>query len=221
MWQALGHVLPIALASALSSIPIMAAILILLSPNKHRSSVPYLIGWALGIAAVVVAFVVLVAAVGEPPRRGPQVGIAIAQIVIGLALVGFAIVLWRRSAGKPAMDEPKWLSAVGSFGPWSSFGLGLALNLRPKSLLLTAAAALPLAGAGLTTGEIAVLVAIYTALSASTVAIPVIATFTSPKKTEEWLVATRAWLARNSLTVTVLTLIIIGVVIIGSGLTRL
>lgn len=220
MWEALGHLLPIAFASALSSMPIMVTILILLSPNKRRSSVPYLIGWTLGIALVVVAFTLLASALPEPAQRDPQLGIAIAQITIGLALVAFAIILWRRSRGKPANDEPKWLAAVGSFGPWPSFGLGIVLNLRPKSILLSAAAALSLGGR-LTVGEISVLIAIYTALSASTVAIPVIATLTSPGRTEAWLVTTRAWLARNNRTVSILILIMIGVVIVGNGLTRL
>ena len=68
MWAALGHILPIAVAVALSSIPIMAAILILLSPNKRRSSLMFLIGFVLGLAVTVVAFTLL-AQLATPPRR--------------------------------------------------------------------------------------------------------------------------------------------------------
>ena len=50
MLQAIGHILPIALAVAISSVPIMATILILLSPKRAQSAIPFLIGWVLGIA---------------------------------------------------------------------------------------------------------------------------------------------------------------------------
>ncbi|WP_104109649.1 MULTISPECIES: GAP family protein [unclassified Arthrobacter] len=221
MLQALGHILPIAVASAVSSVPIMATIVILLSQNKRRSSVPYLIGWVLGIGIVVIGFTLLASVIPEPSPAGQQIVIGIAQIVIGLVLEAFAIIVWRRTRGKPAVDEPKWLATVGSLGPWSSFGLGFVLNLRPKSILLSAAVALSLRGSALTVGETAVVIAIYTALSATTVAIPVVGTLMSPEKTEAWLVSTRGWIARNNRTVTILILLMIGVVTVGNGLTRL
>ena len=40
MLQATWHILPIAIAVAVSSVPIMATILILLSPNRARSALP-------------------------------------------------------------------------------------------------------------------------------------------------------------------------------------
>ncbi|WP_104092465.1 GAP family protein [Arthrobacter sp. GMC3] len=221
MLQALGHLLPIAVASAVSSVPIMATILILLSTNKRRSSLPYLIGWVLGIASVVISFTLLASVISEPSSGGKQTGNGIAQIAIGLALVTFAIIVWRRSRGKPEGEEPKWLATVGSLGPWSSFGLGVVLNLRPKAILLSAAAALSLNGSALTVGEATIVIAIYTAMSATTVGVPVIATLMRPEKTEAWLVSTRAWIARNNRTVTILILLMIGVVIVGNGLTRL
>lgn len=221
MWQALGHLLPISVASALSSVPIMATILILLSKNNRSSSVPYLIGWVLGIAGIVTGFALLASFMPESAQGGQQKFNALAQIVIGLALVVLATIVWRRSRGKPVGDEPKWLASVGLLGPWSSFGFGVVLNLRPKSILLSAAAALSVAGGGLTVGQAGVVIAIYTALSASTVAIPVIGAIVSPVKAEAWLHGARAWLARNNRTVTILILLMIGVVIVGNGLTRL
>ena len=54
MLSALGELLPIAVAVAVSSVPITATILILLSPKRNRSAIPFLIGWVVGLAAVVV-----------------------------------------------------------------------------------------------------------------------------------------------------------------------
>ncbi|MHA7306509.1 sulfite exporter TauE/SafE family protein [Arthrobacter sp. TMN-49] len=91
MWQALGHLLPISVASAVSSVPIMATVLILLSKNSRRSSVPYLVGWVLGIASIVSGFTMLATFIPESAQGGQLTATAFAQIVIGLALVALAI----------------------------------------------------------------------------------------------------------------------------------
>lgn len=218
MWAALGHILPIAVAVALSSIPIMAAILILLSPNKRRSSLMFLIGFVLGLAVTVVAFTVL--AQLTPPRRSQQT-IGISLIIIGSALVVFAIIVWRRGAGRPSTGIPKWLSAAESMGPWSAFGLAFILNLRPKAILLSAATGLSIRGDDLSVTEAAIVIGVYTIVSASTVAALIVASLVRPEKTDTQLVRMRTWITENNRIVTILILIMIGVVIIGNGLTRL
>lgn len=221
MWAALGHILPLAVAVALSSVPIMATILILLSPNKGRSSLTFLIGWVLGLTVTVVVFILLAYVIPSSKSRGPEYAIGIIMIVIGLALIAFAIVLWRRGSGSPSSGIPKWLSAVGSLGPWSAFGLALVLNVRPKAILLSAAAGLSVRGDELTGAEAAIVVCVYVVISASTVVVPIIASLVQPDKTERRLVRTREWIAANNRTVSVLILILIGVVIVANGLTRL
>ena len=54
MLSALGELLPIAVAVAVSSVSIMATILILLSPKRNHSAIPFLIGWVVGMAGVVI-----------------------------------------------------------------------------------------------------------------------------------------------------------------------
>jgi Sap, sulfolipid-1-addressing protein len=222
MLEALGHILPISVAVALSTVPIMATIVILLSPNRNRSSVPFMIGWVLGLAIVVTIFTVLSRGLPASSPKGPQLGIAIGEIILGLALVVFAIVTWRRAIDKPkSTDTPKWLSAVGSLGPWSCFGLAFILNLRPKALLLAAAAGLSLRGDDLTPTSTAIVIAIYTVISATTVAGPIIATLIAPNRTQKWLLNAREFLTKNSRLVTILIMLMVGVVIVGDGLTRL
>jgi Sap, sulfolipid-1-addressing protein len=222
LFQALGHILPISVAVALSSIPITATILILLSPNRNRSSIPFLIGWVLGLAAVVSIFTIFAQALPTIASNHPELAIGIAQMIVGLALIVFAIISWRRSINKPNSESlPRWLRAVSSLGPFSAFGLALALNIRPKALLLAAAAGLSLRGDNLSFGSQTIAIIVYTVISASTVAVPIIFTLISPTKMEVRLVAVRAWLTRNNRTVTILIMIFIGVVIFADGLTRL
>lgn len=222
MAQAIGHLLPIALAVAVSSVPIMATILVLLSPRRGQSALPFLLGWVLGIATVVslcTAFAQLIPTARSPRR--PETTIGIAEMLVGVALVVIAIVAWRRARRNPSTAMPKWLAAVGSLGPWSSFGLAFALNVRPKGVLLAVAAGLSLRADGLAVGESAIAIAIYTLVGCSTVAVPIIVTLAAPERMEPRLVVAKEWLTRNNGIITAIILVMVGVVIFGTGLGRL
>src|SRR6187431_1262443 len=110
--QAIGHLLPFAVALALSAVPILATLFILLSPNRSRS-----------------------------PRR-PDTVIGALEIIIGAALIVLAIFSFRRARKRSNTPIPNWLKSSGSLGPWSSLGLALVLNIRPKALLIAVAAGL-------------------------------------------------------------------------------
>ena len=163
MPQAIGQILPIALAVAISSVPIMATILILLSPKRAQSAVPFLIGWVLGIVSVVTICThrAQVIPASRSPRR-PETTIGIAEILVGAHARRDRDRLVDRARRNPTDAMPKWLSAVGSFGPWSAFGVAFALNVRPKGLLLAIAAGLALRGDGISAGEAAIAIGIYT-----------------------------------------------------------
>jgi hypothetical protein len=222
MLQAIGHVLPLALAVAISSVPIMATILILLSPKRAQSAVPFMVGWILGIAMVVsicTAFAQLIPT--SRSTRRPETVIGVAEMLVGLALIVIAIIAWRRARRNPATAMPKWLNAVGSFGPWPSFGIAFALNVRPKGLLLAIAAGLAIRAEDLSVGDSAIVIAIYTLVGCSTVAVPIIVTLAAPERMQPHLVSAKEWITRNNAVITAIILVVIGVVIIGTGLGRL
>ena len=221
MWAALGHILPIAVAVALSSVPIMATILILLSPNKGFSSLAFLIGWVIGIAVTLFAFTVFAQAVPAPSVRRSQAAVGTLLIIIGFGLVVLAIIVWRRGRGEPSSGIPRWLSAVGSLGPWSALGLALLLNLRPKAILLSAAAGLSLRADDLPAEEAWLVIAIFTIISALPVAFLIVGSWIRPRRAEKWLVKARDWLAANNRVVSILIMMMVGVVIISNGLARL
>ena len=87
MGAAIGDTLPLALGIAISPIPIIAAILMLLSPRARVTSVGFLLGWVLGIVVAVSAFTLLSAVLPEEdpdasrpvratasPRAGAEIG---------------------------------------------------------------------------------------------------------------------------------------------------
>ena len=73
----------------------------------------------------------------------------------------------------------------------------------------------------MTTSQSLIVIGIYTVISASTVAVPIIATLVDHRRMEPRLLSAREWLGRNSGTIGALILLLIGVVIIGTGLARL
>jgi hypothetical protein len=116
---------------------------------------------------------------------------------------------------------PRWLTAVGSVGWPKAAGLALVLNVRPKALLLAAAGGLSLRGQELSPAQTGIVVAIYTLIAVSSVAWPIVYAFVAPVRSEAWLVVARAWVEKNSSIVTLVILVLVGVIVVGGGISRL
>ena len=215
MGQALFHVVPLALAAALSSVPISATIFILLSKGRTRSGLAFLTGTVLGTFVAIT----LVTAVGQalPGRtRQHEALIGKLEVVLGLAMVLLGLVtLVRRSAasGRGA----RWMDGIGSLGFVPVLGIGLALNLRPKAILLVAAAGLAISRAHLPFDGQAVLVVVYTAIATCTVVVPIVVTILLPHRMEPRLLAAKEWIAAHSTGVSAALMILIGGFVIGVG----
>jgi hypothetical protein len=221
MWQALGGLLPIAVAVAFSSVPITVTILILLSPNRNRAALPFLVGWVIGVAAVIVFSMLFASTLPAPPRRGPDPATAGILMVIGAALIVLGVINLRRGSQSESTGLPSWLSRVDSFGGLVSFAVAVLLNFRPKGLLLGIAAGLALHATSVKAEEIIVLIIIYTVIASSTVVVPIVASFLAPRRVEPKLIAARGWMTHNGRLLTSLMMFMIGVVILGYGLTQL
>jgi hypothetical protein len=195
--------------------------LILLSPNRNRAALPFLVGWVTGVVALIVLSALGASVLPEPPRRGPDIVTAVLQIMIGTALVVLGAISLLRSSRSEHTGMPGWLSAVDSFGAMAAFGVAVLLDFRPKGLLLGIAAGLVLHGASVRASETAVLIGIYALIATSTVVVPITASLMAPRRMEPRLIAARDWLAHNGRTLTSSMMIMIGVVILGVGLTEL
>jgi hypothetical protein len=207
-------------AVAFSSVPLTVTILILLSPNRGRAALPFLVGWVIGVAAVIIVSAAGAAALAKPLRRGPDMAVVVLEIVIGAALMVLAAIYLRRRS--PAgTGLPRWLAAVDSFGPVVCFAIAVVLSLRPKGLLLGVAGGLALSAASLKADDAILLIIIYTAIATSTVVVPIIASLIAPQRMEPKLISARDWLIVNGRIVTSIMMFMIGVVILGYGLTQL
>ncbi|WP_308797634.1 GAP family protein [Agromyces silvae] len=215
-----GDILPLAIGIAISPIPIIAAILMLLSPKAKGTSVGFLAGWVLGIVVAVVVFTLLSAIIPEqdPDASKPIAGTI--KLVLGVLLLLLAARQWRSrpKAGEEAA-LPKWMAAIDGMTAVRGLVLGFLLSaVNPKNLLMAAAAGVVIGTAGLDAGASAVAILVFTVVAAISVAGPVIAYLVASARMAGPLEALRAWLVHNNATVMAVLLLVIGVVVIGKGI---
>ncbi|PPL16330.1 GAP family protein [Microterricola pindariensis] len=220
MGPVIGNILPLALGIAISPIPIIAAILMLLSPRARSTSVGFLLGWVLGIIVAVGVFTLLSSVL---PEKDPDASQPIAgwiKIAIGALLLLLALKQWR---GRPREGEeaalPGWMSAIDSMTAVRAAGLGFVLSaVNPKNLLMAAGAGVIVGSAGLDGGAIVLSLAIFVVIAAASVAVPVIAYLVAAPAMEAPLERLRVWLQQNNSTVMAVLLLVIGVVMVGKGI---
>ena len=220
MGQVLAQLIPVALAAALSTVPITAMIFILLSERRRATALPFLTGWVIGTAAGLTLVTLAAQALPGRPRRLASL-IGTLEILTGSALILlgiFTIVRHRRAA--PTDQRPSWVEGIGSFGPLPALGIGLALNLRPKALLLFTAASLAITGADLSVEESLIAIIVYTVFATFTVVAPTLATVFLPDRMEPRLVAARDWISAHGASMTAVVMILIGIVVIVAGTNR-
>lgn len=200
----------------------MATLFILLSPNRKRSGLPFLIGWLIGIFVVVSVAALAAQAVPTAvlPSR-PDTVVGSIEIVVGALLIGLALLTLRHARRQTTHDVPNWLKRSGQLGPWQSFGLAFILNVRPKALLLAIAAGLTIRADAQSLSDAVIAVVVYTVIASSTVAVPIIAILVSPTRWEPRLVRMRSWMIDNGEALGAIIGIVIGVVIVGMGIGRL
>ena len=219
MSEVIGEILPLAVGIAISPIPIIAAILMLLSPRAKRTSVGFLIGWLAGIVVAVVLFTLLTSVIPQD-NAGPSPVAGVIKIILGALLLLLAIKQWRtRPAEGEQASMPKWLSAIDSMTAGKALGLGFLLSaVNPKNLLMAISAGLIVGGADLAVGQIAVVIIIFVLLAASTVLIPVIGYLIASARLAGPLDKLREWLVENNALIMAVLLLVIGVSVIGKGL---
>jgi threonine/homoserine/homoserine lactone efflux protein len=216
----LGDVLSLALGVAISPVPVIAAILMLLSPNARTTGVGFLGGWIAGIVVAIVCFTLLSAVLPEDDPNASRPIQGTIRLALGVLLILLAAKQWRsRPRGQAAPELPKWMSAIDTLTPIKGLGLGFLLSaLNPKNLIMAAGAGIAIGAGGINTTQSVVVIAVYTAIAASTVAVPVIAYLAAADRMAQPLETLREWLVRENTVVMAVVLLVIGVVMIGKGI---
>jgi hypothetical protein len=221
MGAAIGYILPDALGIAISTVPIIAVILILFTKKAKSNGLAYLLGWIVGVA-LLCGIVFTLASLVQPaaPGSGPNYVTAIVKIVMGLLMVFLGLKQW---SGRPKKGEqakfPAWMATLDTITPPKAFLLAAFLgivNTKNIPIVLSAVPDLNSMGLGMTL-ELIVL-GILVLLGSVLIAVPVLANLFFGEKTKPVLNTWKGWLVENNHTVLFLVFLIIGVMICSKGI---
>ena len=223
MLAVIGQLLPLAIAGALSSVPIAAVLTLLLGGRGLGPAVLFAVGSVTGVFVVTVAATALlgrVLVVDLPATASP--GLGLGECLLGVVSVLAAGVVFRRpAAAGPSRTSALLTAAVGTVRPAVALAVGAVLALRPKALLLASGVGIVLAPAELPAVPSTVLVGASTLLMTATVTGPIVFALVGGEPARADLERFRTWLRHNSRAVTVVVLVLVGAVLVGDGLGRL
>lgn len=208
--------IPLGLVISLSPLTVIPAVLVLQAPRPRPSSLAFLGGWVLGLAAITALSVAASGMLGgldkAPPRWASWL-----RVVLGSALIVFGIFRWLTRHGHT--ESPGWMRSFATITPARSGVMGTALAvLRPDVALLCVPAGLAIGGSGLGHTGDWVAAAFFVAVAASSVAIPILAYAAAGHRLDDALERLKDWMDRNNAALLAAVLVIIGVMVLYNGI---
>jgi hypothetical protein len=218
--DAIGATLPNAVAIAISPMPIITVILLLMTPRSRVLGSAFLVGWLLGVIVAVSVFSALADVVPERGSDGSQPVIGVIKLVIGVLLLLLSV---RRRRSRPGPGEepslPAWMSRIDTIGVPAAFAIALGLAaVSPKNLLASASAGALIGRAGLDGAGAVVTVAVFSVIAALTVLVPVLCALLAPGPASSALAEVRTWLTANNAPIMAVLLVVLGAKVIGDGI---
>lgn len=223
MGGAIGQLLPFAVGVALSPLPIVAVVLMLVTPRARANGPAFVVGWLAGLAIVGAIALALASSAGATDDGDPATWLSWTKIVLGALLVLVSAMQWR---GRPHAGEeapvPKWMGALEHFTAVKALLAGGALSgANPKNLLLSVGAAATIAAAALSGGEQAVAYGVFAVIGTIGVAVPVVIYFALGDRAPRLLGSLKDWMSRNNAVIMAVLLLVLGAKLIGDGIAGL
>lgn len=217
--SALGELLPAALGIAISPLPIIASILMLLSSRPGRAAPAFAFGWVLGLTAVTLVVLFAAGPSGADTGDGSDTTFWI-KLVLGLLFIALAIKTWHgRPADGDESEPPKWMASLDSVGPLAALGMGAALSgLNPKNLALAVTGSVAIASADLDTAATVGCIIVFVLLGSILVVGPVIAYFAARDAMAGPLSSLKTFMQVHNAAIMTVLLAVLGLSNIGKGL---
>lgn len=223
MVNPMGEILPLATGVAISPLPIIAVILILFSKRAKTNGVAFLVGWVLGLVVIGGLVLSIAATQNLAPKSEPSIAASIVRILLGVLLLFLATKQWKnrpKPGEQPIM--PKWMRAIDSFGPGKALGLAFFFSaVSPKNLSLSLTAALDIAQANLGSFEGIMVLCVFMLIGSLSVASPVVVFLVTGNKATKTLDGWRVWLTENNATLMFVLFLVLGMVLVGKGISGL
>jgi hypothetical protein len=218
--HAIGEILPLAIGIAISPLPIIAVILMLTTPKARTNGPAFLAGWLLGLAAVAGVVLVVTDTAVAASSSGPSRLVSAIMLALGVVLL---VLAWRQYKGRPEPGEeappPKWMKALDGFTATRSLAIGALLSgVKPKNLILAAAATASIAQSGIAGPQQVVVLLVLLVVGSVGIIVPVAVYFAMGDRATPVLDGWKTWLSSNNATVMTVLLLVFGVVLFGKGI---
>ena len=220
MGEAIGEMLPLAVAIAANPVPVIVVVLLLGSVRARVNGPAFAAGWFAGIL-ILGGIVLAIADAADASDDGrPSTWVSVLKLVLGAALVLLAVQQWRgRPGAGDEVEVPAWMGAIDAFTPAKAAGAGVALSaVNPKNLLFVVGAAATEAQADATGKEQALVWALFAVVASTGVIVPVVVYFALGDRAQAVLDPIEAWLIRNKGAVVAVLCLVIGAALIGGAI---
>ena len=219
MGEAIGQALPMAVGVAISPVPIIAVILMLVTRQARVNGPAFVVGWLIGLAIIGVIVIGIAGGAGASSGGEPVTWVLVVELVLGLLLL---LVAGRQFQGRPRPGEeaamPKWMGAIDGFTPGKALGAGVLLSaLNPKNLLLAVGGAATIAQTGIATSEQGIAYVVFALIATVGVATPVVIFFALGDRAPALLERMKGWMGQNNAVIMTILCLIIGVKLIGQA----
>jgi threonine/homoserine/homoserine lactone efflux protein len=221
VWDAIGQVLPQAIGVALSPLPIVAVVLMLVTPRGKVNGTVFVVGWLAGLAIVGVLTFAIAGPAGASDDGSASRGASTVQTVLGVSFLLLAFRQWRTRPRAGAAPPPpaKWMSAVDSFTPAKALGLGALLAaVNPKNTLLAIGAATTIASTNISGAEQAVAYGVFAVIGTIGVAAPVVIAFAMGERSRVILDELKEWMEHNNAVIMTVLFLVLGGKLLGQGI---
>jgi hypothetical protein len=127
--EAIGQLLPFAVGVAVSPMPIVAVVLMLVTPQARTNGPAFLLGWLAGVGVGGAILLALAGPANASNDGAPADWVSWLKLLLGIALVLLAAKQWR---GRPHEGDevatPKWMGALDNFTPVKALLGGVVLR---------------------------------------------------------------------------------------------
>jgi Sap, sulfolipid-1-addressing protein len=215
----LTGLIPLALVIAISPLTIIPAVLVLQAPRPRPSSLAFLSGWLFGLAALTALFVAGSGVLGGM-HKSPPTWASWLRVALGSALIGFGIYRWLTRHRHT--ESPAWMRSFATISPTRAGITGLALVVvRFDVLVMCLVAGLAIGTSQLSVAGELICAVFFVAVSASTVAIPVLAYAAAGQRLDDTLARLKDWMEKNNAALLAAILVLIGLMVLYNGIQAL
>ena len=215
----LSGLIPLALVIAISPLSIIPAVLVLQAPRPRPSSLAFLAGWLFGLAALTALFVAGSGVLGGM-HKSPPTWASWLRLALGSALIVFGIYRWLTRHRHT--ESPAWMRSFATISPTRAGITGLALVVvRFDVLVMCLVAGLAIGTSQLSVAGELICAAFFVAVSASTVAIPVLAYAAAGHRLDDTLARLKDWMEKNNAALLAAILVLIGLMVLYNGIQAL